>query len=332
MGTANNIEPFHFTSGALVDPARFEAGDLGVELQPAFQIARGERIVVMGSCFAVRICEALRELGFDATDGGLDLKYNAFAMLQELRWCLEGGFGAAQVLRTPTGGWFNPHRHPAVVKRTREEALDAHLAAQRNAGELLKRADVLVLTYGLIEAWFDRSTGLYTNETPAIAELPHARERFELRQTRQIENLQAIVDLVHLARRANPKLRIVASVSPIPLKATFCGPDVLVSNCVSKSTLRCALHEAIAQLKSEGVPIDYFPSYEIVTLAPRRDDVWEARFPDGRPDGRHVKPEFVARAITSVFLRAYVGAQLARGLAPARKLQQELLFEGSASR
>jgi hypothetical protein len=131
-----------------------------------------------------------------------------------------------------------------------------------------------------------------------------------------------MLELVHLVRAANPRARIVASVSPVPLKATFCGPDVLVSNCVSKSTLRAALHEAIAQLRGEGVPIDYFPSYEIVTLAPRRGDAWHAEFPDGRPDGRHVREDFVGRAVMPAFLRAYVG-EVARleeqpAIAPAR--------------
>jgi len=134
---------------------------------------------------------------------------------------------------------------------------------------------------------------------------------------------------VRLVRSANPRARFVASVSPVPLKATFCGADVFVSNCVSKSTLRAALHEAIAALKSEGVPIDYFPSYEIVTLAPRRDDAWRAEFPDGKPDGRHVREDFVARTIMSAFLRAYVGedarldAQPA--ISPARVLNAESL-------
>ena len=329
MGTVNNLEHFQFGPGALFDPARFELGDLGIALEPSFRIARSERILVMGSCFAVRVAEALRAQGLDASDGGLELKYNAFAMLQELRWCLEGGFGAAKILCDPDGRWLNPHRHPARFSSSRSAVLDAHLAVQRSAAELVRNCDVVVLTYGLIEAWFDRVCGVYTNETPPISSLPGWKERFELRQTTQAQNLAAMLELVRLVRSANPRARFVASVSPVPLKATFCGADVFVSNCVSKSTLRAALHEAIAALKSEGVPIDYFPSYEIVTLAPRRDDAWRAEFPDGKPDGRHVREDFVARTIMSAFLRAYVGedarldAQPA--ISPARVLNAESL-------
>jgi len=160
MGTANNLEHYQFGPSALFDPARFELADLGIALEPSFKIARSERILVMGSCFAVRVAEALRAQGLDASDGGLDLKYNAFAMLQELRWCLEGGFGAAKILCAPDGRWLDPHRHPARFSSSRSAVLDAHLAAQRAAAELVRNCDVVVLTYGLIEAWYDRASGL----------------------------------------------------------------------------------------------------------------------------------------------------------------------------
>ena len=61
---------------------------------------------------------------------------------------------------------MDPHRHPALPHASREELLDKHLAAQAKAGELLRTCDVLVLTFGLLEAWFDRALGVFTNETP----------------------------------------------------------------------------------------------------------------------------------------------------------------------
>jgi hypothetical protein len=154
MGSANNLAQLGLAPGAVFDPARFARDDLGLVLAPSFRVARTDRVFVMGSCFAVRVRDALRAAGFDASDGNLKEKYNAFAMLQELGWCLAGGFGAAQVLRTDDGRWFNPHRAPARSTDKRFSALDAHLAAQWASGALLRAADVLVLTFGLIEAWY----------------------------------------------------------------------------------------------------------------------------------------------------------------------------------
>src|SRR5690349_21303972 len=164
MGNVINLEHYQFGPAAVFDNARFALGDLGIAIEPSFKIARGERVLVMGSCFARRVGEVLRALGFAASDGGLNFKYNAFAMLQEMRWCLEGGFGPAQILCDPDGRWLNPHRNPARFHRSRAEVLDAHLAAQRAAGELVRACDLVVLTYGLIEAWYDKVCGLFTNE------------------------------------------------------------------------------------------------------------------------------------------------------------------------
>ena len=152
MGNVINLEHYQFGPAAVFDNARFALGDLGIAIEPSFKIARGERVLVMGSCFARRVGEVLRALGFEASDGGLNFKYNAFAMLQEVRWCLEGGFGPAQILCAPDGRWLNPHRNPARFQRSRAEVLDVHLAAQRQAAEIVRECDLVVLTYGLIEA------------------------------------------------------------------------------------------------------------------------------------------------------------------------------------
>ncbi len=306
MATVNNLEPLNLPAGAVFDPGRFGRADLGIALEPSFRLERGARVFTMGSCFAVRVREALVSAGLRASDGELKEKYNAFAMLQEVRWCLEGGFSSPHVLRTDAGRWFNPHRAPARSSAERKPVFDAHLAAQAQAGRLIREADAAVLTFGLIEAWWDSLTECTTNETPAFSEIPWAAERFRLRRTTQAENKAAILALVRLLRAANPNLGIIASVSPVPLKATFAGPDVLVANTLSKATLLCALHEAIAELRAEGTAVDYFPSYELVMLAPERAEVWCAAFDDGSPDGRHVRADFVQRAILPLFLSGYV--------------------------
>lgn len=308
MGTANNIDAFNFPTGAVFEPERFDRPDLGVVLEPSFRINAGDRVFAMGSCFALRIMEALRASGFDATDAGLDLKYNAMAMLQEVRWCLRGGFDASLIARTTDSKWFNGHRHPARPKDSLEDALAAHLEAQKAGREALLHADVVVLTFGLVEAWLDRQTGAWLNETPARSVPDHA-SRYGVHRLNHAQCKGAMVELITEIHNANPRAKFLCSVSPIPLKATFFGPDVLVSNAYSKSTQRSALQEALDVVRAAGGPLaDYFPSYELVTLAPARDRVWERTFHNGAPDGRHVRPDFVRDSILPVFKNAYVSA------------------------
>lgn len=63
-----------------------------------------------------------------------------------------------------------------------------------------------------------------------------------------------------------PHARIVLTVSPVPLSRTFTGQDVAVANCYSKSVLRAAAEAVVQQYDF----VDYFPSYESVTLSDPR--------------------------------------------------------------
>ncbi|MCA9299982.1 MAG: GSCFA domain-containing protein, partial [Phycisphaerales bacterium] len=71
---------------------------------------------------------------------------------------------------------------------------------------------------------------------------------------------------------------------------------------LGKSILRSALHEAITSF--DGGSIDYFPSYEIVT-AQRGDHVYMHER-DGKPDGHHIRDEFIGEAVRPVFESGYL--------------------------
>jgi hypothetical protein len=58
---------------------------------------------------------------------------------------------------------------------------------------------------------------------------------------------------------------VIVTVSPVPMSETFSGQDVALANMRSKSTLRIAAE----QFSSAYDDVDYFPSYDIVTLSPR---------------------------------------------------------------
>lgn len=154
----------------------------------------------------------------------------------------------------------------------------------------VRDADVVFLTLGLVETWWDKQTGEYTNTPPWGQFLG---DRFELRVTDYSENARAVRDLVQLLRtHTRPNTKIILTVSPVPMAHTFSGDDVLVANAYSKAILR-----AVAQDAAENDALaDYFPSFEMVTLA-EPSAVWH-------PDYRHVRPEYV-RQIIDAFSAAY---------------------------
>ena len=85
----------------------------------------------------------------------------------------------------------------------------------------------------------------------------------------------------------------VMTVSPISLETTFTPDDVAVATMRSKSTLVAAAQETAQNYDF----VDYFPSYEIVSLSDRAA-VW-------RPDGRHIQSEFVGK-IMGLFVDTYM--------------------------
>lgn len=280
-----------------------------LKIQPGFQIAQSDRIFVIGSCFAREIHKSLSARRFRVGGESLGNKYSAFGILQTLRWALEGGFHERYVLPTTDGGWVDPHRHPQKSCATAQEAVSAHTTSLEQAAAELREADVVIITLGLVEAWFDDALNVWLNDTPPIRKLAISPSRFRPMRTTHAQNRDALLEILNLLSQLRRDLRIVISVSPVPLYATFFGEDVLVANAYSKSTLRSVVSEAIAEFRATShSAIDYFPSFEMVTLSLPRQ-VWRPAHPDGAPDGRHVQSAFVGDVIIRSFIEHYVEKQ-----------------------
>ena len=69
---------------------------------------------------------------------------------------------------------------------------------------------------------------------------------------------KGLLKIIDLTQKINPAAAIVFTVSPIPLDRTFTSDDIMVANCISKSTLRAAVGEVTSISRN----IHYFPSYE----------------------------------------------------------------------
>ena len=228
---------------------------------------------------------------------GFTNKYNPWAIANELEWAFEsGGLPPETLVQVDEHRWMDPHATPIFDHTGREETLARH----RQLTELFqnaRRCRVITITLGLIEAWHDRATGLYTNASPPS--LRSDPDRFELRVL-DFSDIMAALERIHalLAAHCRPDHRLVVTVSPVPLEATFTGQDVVIANTHSKALLRAAAAEWCAKHEN----LHYFPSFEIVTNSDR-DLAW-------RKDGRHVSQELVGH-IMDVFVETYVGADAA---------------------
>lgn len=228
-----------------------------------------------------------------------------------------GGVGAwigkpfSEEVWEQNGRYFDPFR-PAIEPggfASPEEVIASRRTTLRAIAKAIREADVFVFTLGLTESWRNKTT----DETYAICPgtvagtfdpASHEFQNFEYPEI--MEDLDYVFGL---AKRENPDIRFLLTVSPVPLVASASGQHVLPATVYSKSVLRAAAGAAAARHDF----VDYFPSYEIVSSAPSKGRYFEE-------DLRSVTKSGV-KHVMSVFMQAVGGAepeaQGAKGEAPA---------------
>ncbi len=309
IGNTYNISPFDLADWSVFGPDRLLSPNLGIHDEKGFGSCHEDRIFVIGSCFAREIHSALSQRGFAVRGEGVGNKYSTFGILQTLQWALHGGLGERHMIPLADATWLDPHRHPQTFFPTARAAVNAHQAILDRTAADLRSSDAVVITLGLVEAWYDQRESVWLNGTPPVGRMAVEPGRFTPRRTTHAQNLAALLDILALLRTVNPGFRIIVSVSPVPLYATFFGEDVLVANAYSKATLRSVVTEARLHHRSPDEPaFDYFPSYELVTLSDR-NQVWRTAHGDGTPDGRHVRAEFVRDVIVKTFVDHYLSRE-----------------------
>ncbi|MDP6897149.1 MAG: GSCFA domain-containing protein, partial [Rhodospirillales bacterium] len=158
----------------------------------------------------------------------------------------------------------------------------AHIAACRHAFE---EVEVFILTLGLNECWE------FIPDGSVISRGPKTSHHFALSRHRVLsvdENLACLQRFLDVVRAHNPALKLIVTVSPVPLLATGLADDthVIAANGHSKAVLRTAAEE----LRRRNDGVYYFPSYEMVSYC--LNDPWE-------DDTRHVKRAAVAQIMTA---------------------------------
>ena len=184
--------------------------------------------------------------------------------------------------------------------------------------EMERDTEVFILTFGLSEVWYDEPTGnVFWRTIPKDVYDPE-RHKFRLSTVDENrENIRAIYDLI---RKYRPEAKIIVTLSPVPLIATFRDVSCITANSVSKATLRVAVDQVVSEVRDEG-HLFYWPSYELVT------DVFRSPY---KPDRRHVRPvvlSYIMRLFETAWckdnevgeaelLEAWVRAHVAAGTLP----------------
>lgn len=263
--------------------AQTPSGDVDPLTRVPFQIACSDTIVSAGSCFAQHIGRRLLQNGFsylvtetahpllpkDIADsfgyGLYSARYGNIYTTRQLLQLLRRAYGRFRPnddVWQDNGRYYDPFRPTIQAKgfaTRREYDLDRqqHFAAVRRAFETM---NVFIFTLGLTECWQSIEDGAVYPMCPGTVAGhfdPTQHAFLNLSAAEVIADMRAFVAEV---RALNPKVRVVLTVSPVPLAATAVEQHVLLSTVYSKSVLRVAAEE-IARLPDAM----YFPAYEIVT-------------------------------------------------------------------
>jgi GSCFA family protein len=282
------------------------------KIDPKFELRREDRFYAIGSCFARGLENALvkqkiivesaapefaklQPANKEVSGLGFTNKYNTYSILNELRWALDpdAEFARESIVQLTKTTWYDPHTNPTLEFADLHETLERR-ALMQAVTKRITTCRAVIVTLGLAEVWRDVKAGVFVNRTPIPSLFKTQPGRYEFQLTSFAENW-ANLEAIHalLSHYGHPNVRIVVTVSPVPLENTFSTMDIVVANTWAKSLLRAVAHEWAAAHAN----VDYFPSYEIVQYSDRAA-AWE-------PDLRHVRGAAVQH-IMELFLRNYI--------------------------
>jgi hypothetical protein len=275
------------------------------------EIDRETPIASMGSCFAREIKHALIRKGFSYiaeeqdhpaskhASAAWERCYNVFSMLQIFKYTFESWAPRLRWWTCPVSGKIQDPYRRIILYNSLEEAQEDFDRHRRHSRRALEKASVLILTLGLTEIWEDLEDGavICLPSGPYVSE-GGDMSRYRFRVSRYDETLDALERMVVLLAAHNPDCKLVLTVSPVHLWATFRRDmDVISAGCNSKATLRAAADELAARHENAF----YFPAFEMATIyAPIMGRIYLA---SGR-ENFHVNQETVD-FILEQFIRFY---------------------------
>lgn len=309
------LPDFHFWKRSVESPA---ISDVDPVVHTGMHLKASDKVATAGSCFAQHISRTLSNNGFSyyvaethdvhllseeeaasKNYGVFSARYGNVYTAKQLTQLFSRAYGTFQPQDSywalGDGNFADPFRpqieaggfksvHDLISSR------DVHLEKVR---ELFENMNIFVFTLGLTECWRSLSDGAVFPIAPGVISkhINPADYEFVNFETHEIiSDLQAFICQL---KSINPTCRIILTVSPVPLVATYEDQHVLTATTYSKSALRAAADYIVRR----HAHCEYFPSYEIITGNYNRGAYYES-------DLRSVKPEGVAH-VMRLFMEHY---------------------------
>lgn len=301
MNPYQTLPPNAFWKPAVASRSMYDIDELW---DPKFRITRAHKIVTYGSCFAQHIGRALEARKFnwlrtEMSPYGMGFEnakrfnygvfsartaniYTASLLRQWAEWALDDAPQPDEVWKK-NGRFvdpFRPHIEPDGFDSP-EEMRQSRNATIQAFGDGVRQADFFVFTLGLTESWFNTVDGYEYPMCPGTAAGTFDADLHHFKNQQFLDVITNLSRAIEIMQRANPKLRFILTVSPVPLIATMSRRHVAVATMGSKSVLRAVAE----QLSANRTYVDYFPSYEIISSPIFRGAFFQPNQRDVNPVG-----------------------------------------------
>lgn len=306
--------------------------NLNLNDRPKFLLAPDARVATAGSCFAQHITRYMNNAGLTPytaerahplalSFGGETDSYTLFSArygnIYTTRQCLElfqQAFGLIPVIHDyveDKGRFYDLLRPNAVPDgfATLAEARADRLYHLERVKVLFETTDVFIFTLGLTECWYNTQNGHTYPACPGTARGSYLPQQHAFRNFTCAEVTADLHAFIAALARVNPALKLILTVSPVPLVATQSEHNVLLASSYSKSVLRAACGE----VEPAYDHVAYFPSYEIISHPACFGQYLES-------DLRGVTERGVSH-VMDCFLSSFYAAMPEPGSAPAPAVQ-----------
>ena len=285
--------------------------DVNLIVAPKFCIESTDKIASAGSCFAQYIAKVLVAANYEfvitesgpATSEALNEGYGIFPArfgniytTRQLRQLLDRSLNILNPIIKPwkrsDGKFIDPLR-PTVQESgfiTPNGALIDSKSHLNSVKKMFMDCDVFIFTLGLTEGWINKSNSIAVPVAPGVAGGLDEIGEYEFHNFSYQECFDDLIYFVDQIKAINPNIKIILTVSPVPLVATYEREHVLNATTYSKSVLRAAAG-MVAKIRNY---VDYFPSYELITGNFNRAKFYKDNLREIEPDGvSYVMSHFV---------------------------------------
>jgi len=203
---------------------------------------KSTKIFTMGSCFARNISRKLQSLGLICEN-------------LEIAEQLNSSYANVALVDYILG------RNTSSSNNSRLEEL---LGDAQNKEYLLNKiidTNVLILTLGVAPVLFSRYDGSFVMPRPSRLTTRALADKYEWRTTTVEENVRNIKYVIESIRTISPGIKVVLTVSPVPLSVTFEFGSAICADSLSKSIMRVSADQLVRGNNLEN--IYYWPSFEV---------------------------------------------------------------------